>query len=33
MRVQSRSWFDFDPVSLLILLAGIAGVALVAFSI
>ena len=33
MQVQSRSWFDFDPVSLMILLAGIAGVALVAFSI
>ncbi len=33
MQVQTRSWFDFDPISLLVLLAGIGAVALVAFSI
>lgn len=33
MRVQSGSWFDFDPISLLVLLAGIGAVALVAFTI
>jgi hypothetical protein len=33
MRVQSGSWFDFDPISLMVLLAGIGAVALIAFTI
>jgi hypothetical protein len=33
MRVQSGQWLDYDPVTLLVLLAGIGAVALVAFTI
>lgn len=33
MRVHSEHWFDYDPLTLLVLLAGIGAVALVAFTI
>jgi len=33
MRVQSGQWLDYDPVTLLVLLAGIGAVAVVAFTI
>jgi hypothetical protein len=33
MRVHSGSWFDYDPLSLLVLFAGIGAVALIAFTI
>jgi hypothetical protein len=33
MRVYSGHWFDYDPVTLLVLVAGIGAVALIAFSI
>jgi hypothetical protein len=33
MRVQSGQWLDYDPITLLVLLAGIGAVAVVAFTI
>jgi len=33
MRVQSGQWLDYDPITLLVLLAGIGVVAVVAFTI
>ncbi len=33
MRIHSGHWFDYDPITLLVLFVGIGAVALIAFTI
>jgi hypothetical protein len=33
VRVQSRHWLDYDPLALVVLVLGIGGVAIIAFTI